>query len=331
MSHQLPDGVTQRRAKVNGVELDVLEAGPADGPLIVLAHGFPEGAWSWRHQLQPLAAAGWHVLAPEQRGYGWSSKPKDVAAYGIEHLAGDLLALVDEAAGPDAQAVFVGHDWGALLMWDLARMHPERCRALIGVSVPFVDWPAPPTDVFKSVYGDNFFYILHFQEVGPAEAELDRDPRTTMRRFLWSASGEGHGPTPATPEPRPAVDTGMLDVMGEPPGGVLPAWCTPEDLDWYTASFTESGFFGPVSWYRNLDANYQVVKDLAPSRLTMPVWFIGGTRDMVISRDRSGIDRMRAQLPGFRDSVLLEGAGHWTQQEQPAEFNAAMLGFLATL
>ena len=327
----LPHGVTQRRAHVNGVELDLLEAGPADGPVVVLAHGFPEGAYSWRHQLAPLAAAGWHVLAPDQRGYGWSSKPATVSDYGIEALAGDLLALVDEAAGPDAKAVFVGHDWGALVMWDLARLHPERCRALVGVSVPFVNWPAAPTDVFKAVYGDSFFYILYFQEVGPAETELGADPRTTLRRILWSASGDANtSEMMVQSTPRPATGTGFLDVMSEPPGG-LPTWCTATDLDVYTDSFNESGFFGPVSWYRNLDANRELVKDIDPSCLTMPVWFIGGTRDPVIARDISGVERMRTQIPGFRECVLLDRVGHWTQQEQPVEFNQALLRFLAEL
>lgn len=332
MRYPLPAGVTQRRVAVDGIELDLLEAGPADGPLVVLLHGFPECAWSWRHQLAPLAAEGWHVVAPDQRGYAGSTRPKEVEAYGTDRLSADVLALVDQLAGAGSKAVFVGHDWGALEMWDLARMYPERCRALVGVSVPFVEWPAPPTAVFRALYGDNFFYILHFQPVGPAETELDRDPRTTMRRFLWSASGDAHAdPNAPVPEPRPAATTGMLDVMGEPPSGVLPSWCTQQDLDVYTEAFSESGFFGPVSWYRNLDANHERTKDLAASRLTMPVWFIGGGRDVVISRDRSGIDRMRTNLPGFRDVVMLETAGHWTQQEQPEAFNDALLGFLRTL
>jgi pimeloyl-ACP methyl ester carboxylesterase len=327
---ELPGVRFARHDVGGGIELDVMSAGPEDGPLLVLAHGFPECAWSWRHQLAPLAAAGWHVLAPDQRGYGGSSRPAAISAYGTDHLSADLLALVDRFGGKDAQAVFVGHDWGALLVWDLAREQPERCRAVMGVSVPFVNWPAPPTAVFRQVYGDTFFYILYFQEPPAAEQELGGDPRTTMRRILYSASGD----VPASelmvsPTPRPAASTGFLDVMIEPPAGYVSSWCSPEDLDVYTAAFTESGFFGPVSWYRNLDANYARVKDHAPTRLTMPVGFIGGSRDPVISRDQSGIDRMRAELPGFRSAVMLEGAGHWTQQEQPEEFNAALLAFLA--
>ena len=140
-----------QRYAVNGIELDVVEAGDPSGPAIVLAHGFPESSHSWRHQIEPLVAAGYHVLAPDQRGYGRSSAPTDVSAYGIEHLGGDLLGLLD-ATGHD-DAVFVGHDWGALLVWDLARIHPDRVRAVINVSVPYTEWPAPPTEVFKAASG----------------------------------------------------------------------------------------------------------------------------------------------------------------------------------
>ncbi len=160
-------GARERVAHVNGVDLVVREAGEPGAPLVVLSHGFPEGAFSWRHQLPALAAAGYHVIAPDQRGYGRSSVPRDVTAYGIDHLTGDLIALVDEAGAE--QAVFVGHDWGALIVWDLARLHPERVKAVVGVSVPFVQWPAPPTSLLRAAAGDRFFYMLYFQPVGPAE------------------------------------------------------------------------------------------------------------------------------------------------------------------
>jgi pimeloyl-ACP methyl ester carboxylesterase len=129
-----------KRYAVNGIELDVIEAGDPGGPAVVLCHGFPESAHSWRHQIEPLAAAGYHVLAPDQRGYGRSSAPREVEAYGIEYLCGDLLGLLDATGHEDA--VFVGHDWGALLVWDLARIHPERVRAVVNVSVPYTEWPA---------------------------------------------------------------------------------------------------------------------------------------------------------------------------------------------
>lgn len=315
------------RYTVNGVELDVVEAGDPTGPAVVLCHGFPESSHSWRHQIEPLAAAGYHVLAPDQRGYGRSSAPRDVAAYAIEHLCDDLLALLD-ATGHD-DAVFVGHDWGALLVWDLARLHPDRVRAVINVSVPYTEWPTPPTDVFRMASGDNFFYILYFQPVGPAEQELDANVEHTMRTVLWGASGEGFPDEPVAP--LPAKGTGFLDAMTSrgPAPTDLPDWLTTDDLATYVDSFTASGFFGPVSWYRNLDHNYGLVKDLpAPS---MPVWFIGGTRDGVIASRPGYVESMASRLPDLRGTVLIEGAGHWTQQEAPEEFNQALLAALAEL
>ncbi len=318
--------IRRRRVATNGVELDVLEAGEASNPLVVLSHGFPESSWSWRHQLPALAAAGYHAVAPDQRGYGRSSRPGEVSAYGIDHLCDDLLGLLD-GEGRE-QAVFVGHDWGALIVWELARLHPERVKAVVGVSVPFVQWPGPPTALMRAVWGDRFFYILYFQPVGPAETELGADPRRTMARVLWSASGDGfQGPRAEIP---PMEGTGFLDLMSDPPSP-LPAWLTDADIDHYAEQFAASGFFGPVSYYRNLDANYERIKDLPASRLSMPSFFIGGDKDGVIAMDPGGIDRMREALPDFRGAVLLPGVGHWTQQEAPAAFNDALLGFLRSL
>src|SRR5215217_2165084 len=164
----MPAEIRERTAHVNDVDLQVFEAGDPAQQLIILSHGFPEGAYSWRHQLPVLADAGYFVIAPDQRGYGHSSVPSDVTDYGIRQLTGDLIALVDEAGKDDA--VFVGHDWGALIVWEAARLHPERVRAVMGVSVPAVVWPGRPTDLFRMVYQDNFFYMLYFQTVGPAEA-----------------------------------------------------------------------------------------------------------------------------------------------------------------
>lgn len=327
------DSVRHRTVAVNGVELQLLEAGERGAPLVLLAHGFPEGAHSWRRQLAPLAAAGYHVIAPDQRGYGHSSRPAEVAAYGIRALTDDLAALIDDAG--QATATVVGHDWGALIAWEFARLHPTRTAAVVGVSVPFVHWPGPPTQLMKMVYGDRFFYMLYFQPVGPAEAELEADVRTTMATILWAASGRGFPGPAAALDPPPMVGTGFLTQMPEPPAlpfeGPEGPWLTAADLDVYTESFTTSGFFGPVSYYRNLDANYEVVKDLTAADVTMPSFFIGGADDLVLVMDPSGVERMASSLPDFRGSVIIPGAGHWTQQEAPAAFNTALLGFLETL
>jgi pimeloyl-ACP methyl ester carboxylesterase len=319
--------IRSRMAVVNGVSLDVLEAGPVDGPVVILAHGFPESSWSWRHQLPALADAGWNVIAPDQRGYGRSSRPADVADYGSQHLSADLIGLLDETS--QEQAVFVGHDWGALVLWDLVRLHPSRVRAAVGVSVPFVDWPVPPTTLFRQAFGDRFFYILYFQAVGPAEKELEADVRETLRQVLWSGSAIG-ADQPSVD--RPAEGGGFLDGTAEIAWPAeLPAWLTEADLDRYTEAFQASGFFGPLSYYRNLDANYERLKDIPASAVSMPVFFITGDRDVVIRLDPGGIDRMTRTLPDFRGAVVLPGIGHWTQQEAPAAFNEALLEALSTL
>lgn len=326
--------IRHRRTKVNGVELDLLEAGEQGQPLVVLSHGFPEAAHSWRHQIPVLAQAGYHVIAPDQRGYGRSSRPNNVTDYGIKNLCGDLIALVDEAG--QEQATFVGHDWGALIVWELSKLHTNRAKAVVGVSVPFVAWPAPPTQLMKMMYGDRFFYILYFQNVGPAEAELGADPRHTMAKVLWGASGRGWpGPENLPKELPPMEGTGFLTQMSTPPAlpyqGPEGAWLTAADLDTYADLYGASGFFGPVSYYRNLDANYEVVKDLTPDLVTMPTYFIGGTLDPVNMMDPGGPERMTTTLPNFRGYTMIEGAGHWTQQEAPEAFNAALLGFLRSL
>ena len=283
-----------KRYAVNGIELDVIEAGdpadpgrravprlPGERPLVAppdRAAGRRRATTCWR----PTSAA-----TPAR------ARRADVAAYGVEHLGGDLLGLLD-ATGHD-DAVFVGHDWGALLVWDLARLHPERVRAVVNVSVPYTEWPAPPTDVFKAASGDRFFYILYFQDVGPAERELEADVERTMRTVLWGASGDAFVDDP--PPPPPAEGTGFLDVIagrGEVPAE-LPSWLTDDDLAAYVDAFEASGFFGPISWYRNLDHNHALVKDRpAPA---MPVWFIGGTRDGVIAYRPGYVEAMEQRLP----------------------------------
>lgn len=318
--------VSRRVVPVNGVELVVYEAGPVGAPLVVLCHGFPEGSYSWRHQMEPLAEAGYRVIAPDQRGYGHSSCPAEVADYRLDRLHGDLLALVAEQ-GYD-QAVYVGHDWGSLIVWEMARCHPEAVRAVVGCSVPFTQWPMRPTELLEMVMGDRFFYMLYFQEVGPAERELGADPRETIRKLLWGASAWGHRTEMA--ELRPAEGTGFLDGLQDVPAG-SPPWITEAELDHFGAEFSACGFFGPVSWYRNLDANFDLVGDTPASNVTMPAYFIGGAKDMVVTMNMGAVDSMPTTLPGFRRSVLLPDVGHWTPQEDPVAFNEALLAMLAEL
>jgi pimeloyl-ACP methyl ester carboxylesterase len=311
----------------------VYSAGDPAHPTVVLSHGFPDLAHSWRHQVLPLAKAGYHVVAPDQRGYGHSTAPADIEAYSIDQLSGDLFGLIDHYGKDDA--IFVGHDWGSMVVWESARLRPERVKAVVGVSVPCVEWPGPPTQLMRMVYGDRFFYILYFQQVGPPEAELGADARRTMSMVLYGASGEAVAGREMPTELPPMEGTGFLTRMNEPPAlpymGSEGPWLEAGDMDVYAREFAHSGFFGPVSWYRNFDRNFEIVGGLGPERISMPSYFITGDVDVVRTMDPTGPERMRATLPDYRGETIIPGAGHWVQQETPRAFNDALLGFLGSL
>ncbi|MGP0029890.1 MAG: alpha/beta fold hydrolase [Acidimicrobiales bacterium] len=327
MSEPAP-AVTHEQIPANGMELHVAVAGPPEGTPVVLCHGFPELWYSWRHQLGALGDAGYRAIAPDLRGYGGSSHPKgDVAAYGSDRLTGDLCGLLDHY-GYD-RAVFSGHDWGAMTVWELGRLHPDRVAAIYNMSVPYSQAPAPPTEIFEAIFADRFFYMLYFQEVGPAEAELEEDPRAFLRAMLYSASGEGLAATGLTPD-LPRAGTRFTDMLTPAPAR-LPAWLTEADVDVYAAAFAAGGFFGPLSFYRNIDANWERSKDIPPSVFTMPTGFLTGSRDPVVAMMPGAAEAMAGAFPDFRGVTSVEGAGHWVQQERPAETNAALLGFLAAL
>lgn len=303
------------------VTLHLHEAGA--GPPVVLAHGFPELGYSWRHQLPALAAAGYHALAPDQRGYGRSGRPEAVEAYDIVHLTDDLVAVLDDV-GAD-RGVFVGHDWGANVVWALAQLHPDRVAGVVGMSVPFLPRPAmPPVQLLRAVLGDSFFYILYFQEPGVADAELAADPATTLRRMLCGTIvREGE---PVDPTDMLAADgRGFVDRFPEPEG--LPDWLSPDELDHYVAEFTRTGFTGGINWYRNLDRNWELTAALADGHVTVPSLFIGGALDPVLVMTPPAV--MDGLLDDHRGTVLVDGAGHWVQQEAPDPVNAALLAFLA--
>jgi pimeloyl-ACP methyl ester carboxylesterase len=315
--------VTSRTIATNGIDMHVMEAG--EGPLVVLCHGFPELGYSWRHQLPALAEAGYHAVAPDQRGYGRTSRPVDIAAYDILHLTGDLVGLLD-ALGEE-RAVFVGHDWGAVVAWAMPLLAPQRVRAVIGMSVPFVPRAQrPPTQVWRQMLGDTWFYILYFQEPGVADADLGRDPATTMRRFLCTIDGTVFSrDLSALAGPRDG--RGMVERLPEPDS--LPGWLTQDVLDHFVAEFARTGFTGGLNWYRNFDRNWELTAELAGAKVTVPALFVAGALDptlAIVPRDR-----LAEYVPDLRGEVFIDGAGHWVQQERPAEVNDALLGFLAGL
>ncbi len=321
--------IKHRTVQTNGIQMHVAEAG--EGPLVLLCHGWPESWYSWRHQLPALAAAGYHAVAPDMRGYGRTDAPKEIDKYTVFHLVGDMVGLC--AALGAQQAVIVGHDWGSIVAWSAAQLRPDRFRAVVGVSVPFFPrLPLPPTQMFKAAAGDNFMYILYFQEPGKAERELEADPERTMRMLLYSASGSAprdRGIRTAIPK-----TAGFLDALVEPPK--LPAWLSEADVAFYAGEFARTGFRGGLNWYRNFDRNWELLAPFGDAKVTVPAYFIGGLRDAVVTGpggDGPGpmVQMMPSFCNDFRGMQLLPDAGHWTQQEDPGATNKALLEFLATL
>ncbi len=308
---------------VNGVTLHVTEAG--QGPLVLFCHGWPELAYSWRHQIEALAAAGYRAVAPDMRGYGRSSAPAEIDAYTILHMVGDMVALV--AAVGETQAVIVGHDWGAPIAWTAAMLRPDVFRAVAALSVPHRGrGPAAPLAAMRAA-GVTRFYQQYFQEPGVAEAEFERDVAETVRRILGAGGFGGQGGDQVMMVP----ETGFLSLVPHP--DTLPPWLTERDLAVWTENFTRSGFRGGLNYYRNIDRNWELLAPWQGARIMQPALFIGGTRDVVLHPRFAGqaLQAMPRQVPNLRETVLLEGAGHWVQQERPAEVNDALIRFLRGL
>jgi pimeloyl-ACP methyl ester carboxylesterase len=268
-----------------------------------------------------VADAGYRAVAPDMRGYGRTTQPKDVTDYDIHRLTGDLCGLLDDL-GVD-KALFVGHDWGAWTMWFMSLLHPDRVEALANISVPYTPRAHDyPMKIIKERVGDTFFYQLYFQKVGPAEAELEADVRRSILRFAWSLSGTG---APARALKVVAKQgSGFLDTLSDP-SGPMP-WFTDEDLEYFAGEFERSGFFGPLSWYRNIDRNWETTPQLAGAKVMQPALFIAGTNDPVIRMVPP--DRMKDYVPNLRDMVFVEGAGHWVHMEDPEPVNEAILRFI---
>ena len=325
---------TQRMIESNGIRLNIAEQGK--GPLVLLCHGFPESWYSWRHQIDALAAAGFHAVAPDMRGYGKSDAPEAIDQYTIFHLVGDLVGLLDALEAPTA--VIVGHDWGASIAWQAARLRPDRFRAVVALSVPFRPrGPVRPTSVMPQT-ADAQFYQLYFQNPGVAEAELERDPRATVRNMLYGASGDGAAARAAAASRGAAPSIGMVPRGGgmmQGPGApaTLPAWLSEADIDFYAGEFKRSGFRGGLNYYRNIDRNWELTAAFADVKVTVPALYVAGDRDMVVSFP--GTDQLLANLkqfvPALRNIQMLPGCGHWTQQERPGEVSAAIIDFVRGL
>ncbi len=318
--------ITHRFIETNGIRMHVAEAG--QGPLVLLLHGFPESWYSWRHQLAALAQAGYHAVAPDQRGYGQTDRPAAIEQYTQLHLVGDIIGLLD--ALEEEQTVIVGHDWGGPVAWHAALMRPDRIRGVVGLSVPYI--PRGPVSVLtamRSLLGEGF-YMAYFQQPGVAEAELERDVRTTIRTFLYSASGDAPADRGAS-QPVVPQGGGILDVLRTPE--TLPALLTEQDIDYYTVEFERTGFSGGLNWYRTIDKSWELMAAWTRALVHPPALYIAGERDLVVNLPgiRELIAHLSTFVPNLRGTLLFPGCGHWTQQERPAEVNAALLEFLKNL
>lgn len=305
------------RAVVNGIELSYVDLG--EGPLVLLLHGFPELAYSWRHQIGPLAEAGYRVVAPDLRGYGSSGAPAAVDAYTYLDIIGDLVGLMDQLGYRDA--VVVGHDMGAFVAWYMALLLPQRVRAVAGLSVALRHRPAePPTKILEAVYGQDF-YQIRFQEPGRIDEELARRVEDFLPGSFVGLSGSAPEPVESLVIP-PGM--GFADLFPAPER--LPEWLTEEEMDVYVESFRRSGFTGPLNWYRNIDRNWALLSPWNGAPVTVPAMYLAGEQDITyrIARETGGLTDMEETVTDLRETIVIPGCGHWVNQEQPEAVNEAL-------
>lgn len=325
MTNSPVPGVTLKTATANNIHMRYAEAGPKEGrgPLVLFCHGWPESWYSWRHQLQAVSNAGFRAVAPDMRGYGGTQSPEPIDQYTLFHLVGDMAELV-KALG-ETRAVIVGHDWGAPVAWHAALWRPDLFTAVCAMSVPY----APPgyVDILSALekLGIDDFYLQYFQKPGVAEAELQQDIRGALRKLYYTAGGEmtekdkGFG----------RLTGGSLLANTVDPGK-LPDWLTDADLDYYAGEFARAGFRGGLNWYRNLRRNWELSGPWRGQPIRQPSMFIAGSRDGVLRfpAAKSQLDAYPTTLPGLRGNHILDGAGHWVQQERAAEVNRLLIEFL---
>ena len=328
-----PTAFTHGDIDANGISIHTVSAG--DGPLVLFCHGFPESWYSWRHQLQAVADAGFRAVAMDMRGYGDTTAPEDIGAYSMSHLVGDTVGAV-RALGAD-QAVIVGHDWGAPVAWYSALMRPDVFRAVAALSVPYTPpiggLPAGLTlnSLMQAAAGERDYYRLYFQEPGVAESEIEADMERFVRGFLYSISGDivtdgvhesgwdGH-----FPKGERVVDQLVLPAT-------LPAWITEDDIAFYVRELSRKGIRGGLNWYRNLNALPDVLAPFLGAVIRQPALYLAGEYDLVAGNTAAALDGLPADLPNLHALQVLPGAGHWLQQERPNEVNAALVDFLRTL
>jgi soluble epoxide hydrolase / lipid-phosphate phosphatase len=315
--------ITHHFVKTNGIKMHVAESG--QGVPVVMCHGFPEIWYSWRHQIKALAEAGFRAIAPDQRGYGETDCPGPVAAYSQKDITADIIGMLD--ALNLRTCVIVGHDWGGMTAWNVALRYPDRIDRVIGINTPFLPRSAQkPTDLMRQMAAGNFHYVLYFQTPGVAEAELEREVSRTLRGFYQDPPKlDPAAMRNAPPGVFGAAGGGLLDRLPDRPHG---KFLTDEDFEVFVRAFTKTGFRGGLNWYRNIDQNWEDSASLQ-QRIDPPALMITAELDVVLRPEMA--EGMNQWVPNLRKTVLVKGAGHWTQQEKPLEVNAALVEFLADL
>ena len=306
---------SNRTIAANGIDMFLVERG--SGPLVVLCHGWPELSYSWRHQMEPLAEAGYHVVAPDMRGFGRTGAPADISAYSIFDTVGDVVALV--SALGEKQAIIVGHDWGANVAWHAAMFRPDLFKAVAGLSVPPPRRaPDRPLEMLRKRGIENFYWH-YFQTPGVAEAEFERDVDRTVRAILC---GRGMSLN---------LKPGQGFIQDAEVPAQMPAWIAAHDVDHFVKTYSKTGYRGGLNWYRNIDRNWELTAPWQDAPILPPALFIAGSNDAVIRGPigEKRVQDMESTLPNLTRKLLIDGAGHWIQQERPAEVNAALLEFLA--
>ncbi len=320
-------------------EFRMIDAGTAtiraaiegEGPLVLMVHGFPESWYSWRHQIGPIAEAGFTACAIDARGYNGSQKFPEVADYSMQAIVSDV-AGVARTLSPDRGAILIGHDWGAPIVYNSALIHPEIFTAVAALSVVYTGVPTRSfDDIMKELFDDknHFFYQSYFREVGKAEAVFDANPRDFLRRFYFAISGDVKpGSWPMNKDSSATLLEGLEDPE------VFPAWLSDADLDYYVHEFEQSGFFGSISRYRNHTRDFEYLQQFKDRKIEQPAFFIAGDRDgafNMLGAAADPIEVMRGFAPNLEGGHVLPGCGHWTQQERPNEVNALLVPWLKSL